>query len=89
VAGAASLSFYPEHVSRLALSRIRLPLCRFFPALQLAVVVVGFPATPLLYSRTRFCVSAGHTKQDLDRAAEKVREVCDVLHLRYNESIIG
>lgn len=57
--------------------------------LQLAVVVVGFPATPLLYSRTRFCVSAGHTKQDLDRAAEKVREVCDVLHLRYNESIIG
>lgn len=28
----------------------------------LAVVVVGFPATSLIESRTRFCVSAGHTK---------------------------
>lgn len=25
----------------------------------LAVVVVGFPATPIVLSRTRFCVSAG------------------------------
>lgn len=27
----------------------------------LAVVVVGFPATSLLMSRTRICISAGHT----------------------------
>lgn len=28
----------------------------------LAVVTVGFPATPLVESRARFCISAGHTK---------------------------
>lgn len=55
----------------------------------LAVVVVGFPATPLLLSRTRFCVSAGHTKADLDLAAEKVKEVVDTLNLRYSNSIMG
>ena len=59
------------------------------PSVQLAVVVVGFPATPLLLSRTRFCVSAGHTEVDLDRAAEKVREVCQVLRLRYTTHVMG
>lgn len=57
--------------------------------MQLAVVVVGFPATPLLFSRTRFCVSAGHTKADLDKAAEKVSEVCEVLRLRYETHATG
>lgn len=59
------------------------------PSVQLAVVVVGFPATPLLLSRTRFCVSAGHTKADLDLAAVKVKEVVDTLNLRYSNSIMG
>ena len=59
------------------------------PPAQLAVVVVGFPATPLLLSRTRFCVSAGHTTEDLDRAIEKIKEVCTVLRLRYAASTIG
>lgn len=57
--------------------------------MQLAVVVVGFPATSVLMSRTRFCVSAGHTREELDAALDKIQEVCEVLHLRYRKSIFG
>lgn len=31
-----------------------------------AVVTVGFPATPLVLGRVRFCLSAAHTKEMLD-----------------------
>lgn len=30
------------------------------------MVVVGFPATPIIESRARFCLSAAHTKEILD-----------------------
>uniref|UniRef100_A0AAY4A0B7 serine C-palmitoyltransferase n=1 Tax=Denticeps clupeoides TaxID=299321 RepID=A0AAY4A0B7_9TELE len=33
---------------------------------NIGVVVVGFPATPIIESRARFCVSAAHTKEMLD-----------------------
>lgn len=36
----------------------------------MAVVVVGFPATPLLLARARICISASHTREDLVRALE-------------------
>jgi len=55
----------------------------------LAVVVVGFPAVPILMSRARFCISAGHTRQDLDRALGEIDEVVDVLKLRYNKTAFG
>jgi serine palmitoyltransferase len=32
-----------------------------------SVVTVGFPATPLVLGRVRFCLSASHTKQMLDQ----------------------
>lgn len=32
----------------------------------MATVVVGFPATPLIETRARFCLSAAHTKEMLD-----------------------
>ena len=32
---------------------------------KLAVVVVGFPATPLIKSRVRFCISGMHAKRAL------------------------
>ena len=55
-----------------------IPLCVYHPAKlsafshemskrKISVVVVGYPATPLISSRARFCVSAAHTKDDLDR----------------------
>lgn len=37
---------------------------------NVAVVVVGFPATPLIESRTRFCLSAAHTREMLDKVGE-------------------
>lgn len=51
---------------------------------NLAVVVVGFPATPLLLTRTRFCISAGHTREDLEKALEAIEEVVDLCGLRYS-----
>jgi serine palmitoyltransferase len=55
----------------------------------LAVVVVGFPAVPILLSRARFCISAGHTREQLDRALEEIDEIADTLKLRYNKSRFG
>jgi serine palmitoyltransferase len=55
----------------------------------LAVVVVGFPACPILMSRARFCISAGHTREELDRALIEIDEIADVLKLRYARSIFG
>jgi len=51
----------------------------------LAVVVVGFPATPLLLSRTRFCISAAHTKEDLDQALDKISDVASEVGIKYNK----
>lgn len=56
---------------------------------NLAVVVVGFPATPLLLSRTRFCISAAHTIEDLEWAVSQIEEVCDILGLRYGRNLWG
>ena len=50
----------------------------------LAVVCVGFPATPLIESRARFCISAGHTKENLDYALEQIDEIADLLKLKYD-----
>ena len=58
-------------------------------ARDLAVVVVGFPATPLTMARARFCISAGHTREELDRALVIIGEVADVLKLRYKRSVFG
>jgi len=48
----------------------------------LAVVVVGYPATPIISSRARFCISASHTRQDLDKALKIISEIGDILMLR-------
>jgi serine palmitoyltransferase len=49
----------------------------------LAVVAVGFPAVPILMSRARFCISAGHTRDYLDRALKEIDEIATILQLRY------
>lgn len=48
----------------------------------LAVVVVGYPATPIITSRVRFCISAAHTRADLDLVLEKVSEIGDILSMK-------
>ncbi|KAI8336997.1 pyridoxal phosphate-dependent transferase [Chlamydoabsidia padenii] len=49
----------------------------------IAICVVGYPATPIISSRARFCVSASHTRADLDDALEKISEIGDLLLLKF------
>ncbi|KZV75638.1 PLP-dependent transferase [Peniophora sp. CONT] len=48
------------------------------------IVVVAYPATPLVTSRVRFCVSAAHTKEDIDLVLQACDEIGDVLDLKHN-----
>ncbi|KAG6543374.1 hypothetical protein Mapa_015288 [Marchantia paleacea] len=50
---------------------------------NVAVVTVAFPATPLLLSRARICISAAHTREDLERGLEVISEVSDMVKLKY------
>ncbi|KAA8495152.1 Long chain base biosynthesis protein 2d [Porphyridium purpureum] len=54
---------------------------------QVAVVVVGFPATPLILSRARICISAAHTREDLDMAIEVFDEVSELLQIKYRRKL--
>ncbi|KAG5437741.1 hypothetical protein PCANB_000454 [Pneumocystis canis] len=56
---------------------------------KIAVVVVGYPATPLVESRVRFCVSAAHNKDDLDRLLTACDEVGDILQLKNSSGSAG
>eukprot|EP01012_Entosiphon_sulcatum_P015489 TRINITY_DN2043_c0_g1_i1.p1 TRINITY_DN2043_c0_g1~~TRINITY_DN2043_c0_g1_i1.p1 ORF type:complete len:505 (-),score=77.00 TRINITY_DN2043_c0_g1_i1:215-1729(-) len=49
----------------------------------LAVTVVGYPATPLVESRVRFCLSAAHTQEILDKSLEIINEVGELCLLKY------
>ncbi|KAJ1568794.1 serine palmitoyltransferase component [Cladochytrium tenue] len=51
----------------------------------IAVVVVGYPATPIITSRVRFCLSAAHSLEDLDWALEQISEVGDLLCLKVSQ----
>ncbi|KAI8619851.1 pyridoxal phosphate-dependent transferase [Chytriomyces sp. MP71] len=51
----------------------------------IAVVVVGYPATPIITSRVRFCISAAHTMDDIKWALEQISEVGDLLCLKVSE----
>jgi serine palmitoyltransferase len=50
----------------------------------LATVVVGYPATALTEGRVRFCVSACHTRQDLQQALDVMDDIANEIHLRYD-----
>lgn len=51
---------------------------------KIAVVGVGFPATPIMEGRIRFCLSASHTKEQLDYALEVIDEISETLGLKYS-----
>ena len=48
----------------------------------IVVVIVGYPAVPLIYSRVRFCLSAAHTKYDVDELLRACDEIGDLLNLK-------
>ena len=50
---------------------------------SIAVVIVAYPATPLITSRVRFCLSASHTKTDIDILLRACDEVGDILDLKW------
>jgi len=56
---------------------------------KISVVVVGYPATPLITSRARFCVSAAHNKDDLDRLLAACDEVAVNMDLKYSSGVAG
>ncbi|XP_050297073.1 serine palmitoyltransferase 2 [Anthonomus grandis grandis] len=51
---------------------------------KIATVGVGYPATPLYEGRIRICLSAGHTKEQLDYALEVIEKVADEIGLKYS-----
>ncbi|KAK4179682.1 pyridoxal phosphate-dependent transferase [Triangularia setosa] len=56
---------------------------------KISVVVVGYPATPLISSRARFCVSSAHNKDDLDRVLAACDEVGDIIQIKYSTGLAG
>ncbi|DAZ92661.1 TPA: hypothetical protein N0F65_006470 [Lagenidium giganteum] len=58
-------------------------------ARKLAVVTVGFPVTPLLLGRARFCISAAHTKEDMDHALKALAEVSELTRTRFAQRLLG
>jgi len=60
--------------------------CDFSRALMekgIAIVVVGYPATPLLLGRARFCMSSAHTIEQLERAVCEISCVGKSLKVDY------
>ncbi|KAI9286473.1 pyridoxal phosphate-dependent transferase [Umbelopsis sp. AD052] len=53
---------------------------------KIAICVVGYPATPIITARARFCVSASHTRKDLDYALEHISEIGDTLMLKVSRA---
>jgi serine palmitoyltransferase len=48
-----------------------------------AAVVVGFPVTPLILSRIRFCVSAAHTREHLQHVVQQLSDLGDLFACKY------
>ncbi|KAI7962434.1 hypothetical protein MJO28_000528 [Puccinia striiformis f. sp. tritici] len=53
---------------------------------SIVVVIVGYPATPLVSGRVRFCVSAAHTKQDIDQILIATNEIGEALGMKFKKS---
>ncbi|KAL6742791.1 hypothetical protein Aduo_015902 [Ancylostoma duodenale] len=50
---------------------------------DIGLVAVGFPATPLTKARVRFCLSADHTKEQLDYVLDVVDKIGDETNTKY------
>lgn len=77
-----------------------IPLLLYLPAkmpaisrmlydMKIAVVIVGYPATPITTARVRLCVSSALTKEDLDYVLAKFSEVGDLLYLKFSSGVAG
>ncbi|RLV94815.1 Serine palmitoyltransferase 2 [Spathaspora sp. JA1] len=77
-----------------------IPVLLFLPAkmpavsrmlydMGIAVVIVSYPATPLISARARLCVSSALTKEDLDYVLTKFSEIGDLIYLKFSSGIAG
>ncbi|KAF5291037.1 hypothetical protein FQA39_LY14470 [Lamprigera yunnana] len=53
---------------------------------NIAAIGVGFPATSLFEGRMRFCLSGGHTKEELDYVLDVFSKIGDQVGLKYSSS---
>ncbi len=53
-------------------------------SMGLATVIVGYPATPVLKSRVRLCISAAYTKKDLRHALKIINHAGSICGVKYN-----
>ena len=47
---------------------------------------MGYPATPVISSRARFCISAAHTKEDIDNILKICNEIGEIVQLKYKKA---
>ncbi len=52
----------------------------------IGTVGAAFPATSLTTGRVRFCVSASHTKEMLDKALQVMDEIGDEVAIKYSKN---
>uniref|UniRef100_T1J6M1 Aminotransferase class I/classII domain-containing protein n=1 Tax=Strigamia maritima TaxID=126957 RepID=T1J6M1_STRMM len=57
---------------------------RELTARGIAAIGVAFPACHLLKGRARFCLSAAHTREMLEKTLATLDEVGDLLRLKYS-----
>jgi len=51
-------------------------------AYGLGIVIVGYPATPVLGNRVRLCVSSSHTTEDIDTACKLMNRIGTVMGMK-------
>lgn len=54
--------------------------------MQVGVAIVGSPAVPINENRARFCISAAHSKEDIDYALTVIDEVGDLCEAKYKRN---
>uniref|UniRef100_A0A1I8JJS0 serine C-palmitoyltransferase n=1 Tax=Macrostomum lignano TaxID=282301 RepID=A0A1I8JJS0_9PLAT len=50
----------------------------------LGIVVVGYPATPIIEARARICLSAAHSLDMIDRSVQVIDKLSRLLRIRYS-----
>mmetsp|Transcript_17320 Transcript_17320/g.43286 ORF Transcript_17320/g.43286 Transcript_17320/m.43286 type:complete len:790 (+) Transcript_17320:84-2453(+) len=53
----------------------------------IAVAIVGYPVVPVLYERVRFCISALHTRPQLEQAIKQIAEIGRTVGVLYEKAL--
>jgi len=61
-------------------------MSRFLLERGVAIVIVGFPVTPMLLNRARFCISASHSIDDLEYAVQQISQTLKYFPVNFLKS---